>query len=370
MVSDVSISGALGQQANTAASTDKLAEDFSQFLNLLTVQLQNQDPLSPMDTTEFTNQLVAFTGVEQQINTNQKLDSLVALNLGTSFSQSQNYVGQEISYVSSEFDYAGGSTSLRYSLNEEASLSKINIVDENGAVVYSVDGSRNPGAHEFQWNGETNSGQPALPGTYEIQVDALDANQDPITTSTVVTGLVRGTETQNGQIFLLVGDRAVPVGSVLNTNQPSTNGGTNDALTTALSYVGLDVSYVNNKINHKSGTPNNIVYNLDSEAEQAKLIVTNENGETVYIGDVDKDAGNNITTWNGQKSDGSQAPDGLYTFTIDALDSSDKRIGFSSQAEGRVTGVETQNGQIFLNIGEIPVNLNNIISAAVPQAVA
>jgi flagellar basal-body rod modification protein FlgD len=100
------------------------------------------------------------------------------------------------------------------------------------------------------------------------------------------------------------------------------------------------------------------------------LIVTNENGETVYIGDVDKDAGNNITTWNGQKSDGSQAPDGLYTFTIDALDSSDKRIGFSSQAEGRVTGVETQNGQIFLNIGEIPVNLNNIISAAVPQAVA
>ena len=80
MVSDVTINSALNQQQKTESAKTGLAEDFAQFLTLLTVQLQNQDPLSPMDTTEFTNQLVAFTGVEQQINTNQKLDSLVAMN--------------------------------------------------------------------------------------------------------------------------------------------------------------------------------------------------------------------------------------------------------------------------------------------------
>ena len=107
MVSDVTIGTALNQQANTAASTASLAEDFSQFLQLLTIQLQNQDPLSPMETNEFTNQLVAFTGVEQQINTNQKLDSLVALQLGNSTGQALGYIGNDISYISSEFNYDG-----------------------------------------------------------------------------------------------------------------------------------------------------------------------------------------------------------------------------------------------------------------------
>ncbi len=364
MVSEVSISGALQQQATTTAARDGLADDFSQFLNLLTVQLQNQDPLSPMDTTEFTNQLVAFTGVEQQINSNQKLDSLVALGLGSAFSTAQSYVGQEISYISSEFDYGGGSSTMKYSLSGEASLSKINILNEAGQVVYSVDGSKSPGAHEFVWNGETSNGTPAIPGTYEIQVEALDLNENPLDVSTVVTGLVRGTESQNGQIFLLVGDRAVPVSNVLNTNEPSGAVSNNDALTAALSYVGLNVNYLKNTIDHDGSKPNNIVYNLESQADRAKLVVTDQNGKTVYIGDVDTDAGQNITTWNGIQSDGTQAPAGLYNFSIDAIDNNDQRVAFTSQDDGVVSGVETQNGQIFLNIGNIPVNLNNVISAA------
>ena len=103
MVSNVTINTALDQQSKTAAAQDKLATDFSQFLSLLTTQLQHQDPLSPMDTTEFTNQLVAFTGVEQQINTNQKLDSLVSLQLGNAMGSALGYVGLDVSYISSEF---------------------------------------------------------------------------------------------------------------------------------------------------------------------------------------------------------------------------------------------------------------------------
>lgn len=365
MTSDVTISSALTNQSKTAAAETKLAEDFSQFLSLLTVQLQNQDPLSPMDTTEFTNQLVAFTGVEQQINTNQKLDDLVALNLGTQFSQAQNYVGKEISYIASEFDYQGGAKMLRYSLDSEAVFSQISILNEAGEVVYSTDGSRNVGAHEFVWNGETNGGLPAPPGTYEIQVDALDAEDNPINASTVVTGDVRGVETQNGTIYLLVGERAVPVGSVLNTNTPGDYSSNNSSLTMALSYVGLEVTYLNNQITHDGSTPNNILYTLDSEAERAKLFVYDENGNTVYTGNIDTDAGNNITTWNGIKNDGTQAPAGNYTFSIDAIGEDDQRIEYSSQYSGIVEGVQTDNGTIYLTVGEHAVALGNVTSANV-----
>ncbi len=189
MVSDVTINSALGQQQNTALSNNQLAEDFSQFLTLLTVQLQNQDPLSPMDTTEFTNQLVAFSGVEQQINTNQKLDSLVSLGIGTAFSEAQSYVGKEVSYVSSEFDYTGSPTTLRYSLEGDAVFAKINITDEQGKTVYTADASNTTGAHEFIWDGTLSAGGKAAPGTYEVHVDALDVDQNPVQADGMPSGV-------------------------------------------------------------------------------------------------------------------------------------------------------------------------------------
>ena len=368
MVSDVSISTALQQQANTANSKDKLADDFSQFLTLLTVQLQNQDPLSPMDTTEFTNQLVAFTGVEQQINTNQKLDSLVSMQLGSSFSAAQNYVGKSISYVSSEFAYTGEPAQLRYSLASGAEYSKVNVLNEFGDVVYTTDAAKSAGAHEFTWNGKTNNGRPAAPGTYEIVVDALDGEENPVNATTVVTGRVQGVESQNGSIYLLVGERAVSLGNVLNTSESNLDATTNNALTSALSYVGMDVTYINNSINHDGSTPTNIIYNLDKEADRAQLIVKNDVGQTVYVGDVDPDSGDNITTWNGNKTDGSPLPAGEYTFTIDAIDEYDQRVGYTSLSDGIVTGVESMNNNIYLNIGSKSVKLNNIVTANLPSS--
>jgi len=74
MVTTTSISGLTTDAQKTTASKASLSQDFDDFLQLLTTQLQNQDPLNPMDSNEFTNQLVQFSQVEQQINSNQKLD--------------------------------------------------------------------------------------------------------------------------------------------------------------------------------------------------------------------------------------------------------------------------------------------------------
>jgi len=121
MASDVTVNTALQQQARTSNSSAQLADDFDQFLQLLTVQLQNQDPLNPTDTAEFTNQLVAFSGVEQQINTNQKLDNLVSLQLSNTFSSALGYVGLDASYVSSEAFYDGSNdVKINYAISGDS----------------------------------------------------------------------------------------------------------------------------------------------------------------------------------------------------------------------------------------------------------
>jgi len=223
MTSDVNINSALSAVQNTQASTVGLAEDFSDFLNLLTVQLQNQDPLSPMDTTEFTNQLVAFTGVEQQINTNQRLDDLVALSLGDSFSSTLGYVGRNISYISSEAFYDGSTpVDLSYAISGDSVETTINIFDENGDVVFSQPVSDDDPQETFTWDGRNDNGSLVDAGTYNIRVDAIGADGEPLETTTVVTGRVSGVETQNGVNFLLVGERAVSIANVINVTEANT----------------------------------------------------------------------------------------------------------------------------------------------------
>jgi len=235
MVSDVNINTALQQQANTERASTGLADDFSQFLELLTIQLQNQDPLSPMETTEFTNQLVAFTGVEQQINTNQKLDSLVSLQLGNSIGSAIGYVGKDISYVSSEFNFDGiNNSTVKYSLNDQAVESTLRVVNEDGSVVFETNAATSVGQNDFVWDGTQTGGGIAPPGTYSIQIDALNSNDEAVGSTVVVNGLVSGVESQNGQIFAIVGERAVSLGNVLSVNIPtstttSNNGGSGDS---------------------------------------------------------------------------------------------------------------------------------------------
>ncbi len=221
MVSDVTVTGQAAQAAQTQQQSASLADDFTQFLTLLTTQLQNQDPLSPMDSNEFTSQLVQFSQVEQSINTNTKLDDLVNLQLGNATTSALGYVGLDVQYVSAELSLEEGeSTTIRYSLDGAASVSKINIFDEEGGLVFSADAEKGVGAHEFEWNGQdlVNNQLPA--GTYVVRIDSTDIDENPVNTTTVVQSRVKGIEQQNGIVYALVGDRAVPISSILNAVVP------------------------------------------------------------------------------------------------------------------------------------------------------
>lgn len=222
MVSDVTLTGAAANATKTANQSVKLADDFSDFLNLLTTQLQNQDPLSPMDSTEFTNQLVQFSQVEQGINTNQKLDDLLSLQLSGLSSSMLGYVGLDVTYTSAEMNYDGTNpVDIHYGLAGDAAVLKVNVYDETGKnIVRSMDAPKTTGTHDVTWDGKDNSGNVMEPGTYTVKVEAADKDQKPITVSTAVSGHVRGVESQDGVIFLLIGERAVALNNVIQAVQP------------------------------------------------------------------------------------------------------------------------------------------------------
>jgi flagellar hook assembly protein FlgD len=231
-------------------------------------------------------------------------------------------------------------------------------------VVYSTEAGKTAGVHDFTWDGSLSAGGKAGPGTYEVKIDALDINGEAIDATAVVSGLVRGTETQNGQIYLLVGDRAVALSNVLNTNNSSMSN-TNDGLTMALSYVGLDVTYKDENIVYSGTGPVNINYSLDNNAVQSSVIIKNDQGETVYTGSASKVKGSHTLAWNGRLSDGTQAPAGEYTVTIDAIDSLDARVGTQVVGSGRVTGVESDAGELHVVVNDESIPLINVLSANV-----
>jgi flagellar basal-body rod modification protein FlgD len=215
------ISGLTTDAASTKATQQTLASDFNDFLTLLTTQLQNQDPLDPMDSSEFTNQLVQFSQVEQQINANQKLDSLLALQLSSSISAALGYVGLDASYVSNDVYFDGSDPmKITYSMAETSVKTTLNIYDSEGKKVYSESVDGDVGINEFTWDGKDEFGTTMPEGTYNIKIDALNGNDQAVSSTVVVQGNVRGIETQDGEILLLVGDRAVPISNVLNASVP------------------------------------------------------------------------------------------------------------------------------------------------------
>jgi flagellar basal-body rod modification protein FlgD len=232
MVSDVTFTGQATGAQRTQNSTVTLAEDFTQFLQLLTTQLQNQDPLSPMDSNEFTNQLVQFSQVEQQINANTKLDNLVALQMNNAITQSLGYVGLDVSYISAEVPLEEGvPATIKYNIPDTASVSKINIYNEEGNVVLTTDAERGVGTHEFVWDGRDFLNNPLPSGTYTVSVDSFDSQENILDTTTVVTGRVKGVEQQDGIVHALVGDRAVPITNILNAVRPAEAPATDPATT-------------------------------------------------------------------------------------------------------------------------------------------
>lgn len=209
--------------SSTQQSRSSISETYDSFLSLLTTQLKYQDPTSPMETNEFTNQLIGFSQVEQGIQTNERLDTLIGLQGSNQISFASSLSGKYVELEGNAGTLAQDDTlTFGYRLPTQAAETTINIMNEAGVIVYSTSGKTDAGSHSLDWDGTRSDGGEAVPGTYRIQVVATDAAEQPIQVTTSTEQLVTGVSLATGDITLEIGDHTVSLANILAIRESKT----------------------------------------------------------------------------------------------------------------------------------------------------
>ncbi len=191
-------------------SAASLANDFDDFLVLLTTQLQHQDPMDPLDSNQFTQQLVQFSGVEQQIRTNQNLETLAALTMMSNQSSLASYLGKEalVPRTSGETDGASG-IQWRYHNETAAEKLTLEVRNDQGDIVYTGEGKKAAGVHDFEWDGKLSNGEFAPAGEYDLKVVAEDAAGKSLDTGIAVRSRVQSVDLTGTDAVFVVGPNLV-----------------------------------------------------------------------------------------------------------------------------------------------------------------
>ncbi|MEZ5936979.1 MAG: flagellar hook capping FlgD N-terminal domain-containing protein [Hyphomonadaceae bacterium] len=179
-ISFVPQSTSTNSSGQAVVSQGTLADNFDTFLSILTAQIQNQDPLEPLDSTQFTEQLVQFSGVEQQIRANQQLEDLLTATRSNAGATMSGYLGQEAEIGSSGAAFSGDPIKWRYTLGASSDTTTIKILDQDGKTVYEATGETDAGFHDFVWDGTKTNGEQADPGAYYMQVTATTSDDEVV----------------------------------------------------------------------------------------------------------------------------------------------------------------------------------------------
>jgi flagellar basal-body rod modification protein FlgD len=199
------VTAGTGSTSSTGVDKNTIAGNFQTFLTLLTTQLKNQNPLDPLDTNQFTQQLVQFASVEQQINMNQQLTTLVALQKATQTTSAMSFLGSTATVDGTTTKLTNGAASWSFAV-DKPSTATINIKSANGALAYSGNYPLTPGAQNFNWDGRGNNGAKWPDGDYTITVTAKDASGATVAVSTEIKGTVDSVDlTQNPPVLKIGG---------------------------------------------------------------------------------------------------------------------------------------------------------------------
>lgn len=216
-------------------STTKLAEDFDTFLNLLTVQLRNQDPLEPLDTNQFTEQLVQMTAVEQSISMNDRLGALIDAQETQRIQSAVEFVGKEADALGDIVPLGENGANMFYALSTPASTISIDIVDVNDfnpqtQVVRKLTApSTDAGVHRLTWDGLDAEGVPADPNAvYRMRVTATDVNTQSINPRVGFSGRVDELRHDEGALVLTIAGKQVGLDQILAARAPSSPNETQD----------------------------------------------------------------------------------------------------------------------------------------------
>lgn len=218
---EIAASTAARSTAGAGASQIGLADNFNNFLQLLTTQLKSQDPLSPLDANQFTEQLVQFTGVEQAIKTNDVLGQLVSLVRADQIGRAVDYLGAEVEAKGQTVRLDGNApATVHYELDAAATEVTIEIYDEAGKLVSTERGEASPGAHDLSWDGRDPSGARLGDGLYRVEVTATGGGGEPVPVTTAIRGIVDGVELDGDRLLLSVGGVQLPLDAITTIRRP------------------------------------------------------------------------------------------------------------------------------------------------------
>ncbi len=223
--SGASSSGAAGAAASTGTSAGGglagLSSNFNSFLTLLTTQLQHQDPTSPLDANQFTSELVQFSQVEQQINTNTSLGSLIQLTQAGDLTQASGMLGSKVTAQSNQIPLQNGTGSITYTA-PAAGPAAIAIYDSAGNQIKDVSLTAAAGKNNWSWDGTNNNGTTMPDGAYKIAVIGGNSNGSTAALPFDVVGTATGVQSANNSLTLNMGALAVPFTAVQSVSKTGT----------------------------------------------------------------------------------------------------------------------------------------------------
>jgi flagellar basal-body rod modification protein FlgD len=210
-------------QAAGVVGSQQLAGNFNTFLKLLTSQLQHQDPLNPLDTNQFTQQLVEFASVEQQVNMNSNLQTLISMQQSTESLQALQLVGANVTINSNTatLSKATGSPATWGFSSPSPATGAVTITSSTGQVALTGTISLSAGSQSFTWNGQGNNGVAWPDGNYTLSINATGANGQPVTVSTQVQGTISSIDVSKNPPQVTVGGQSYPISAIQSINGKS-----------------------------------------------------------------------------------------------------------------------------------------------------
>jgi flagellar basal-body rod modification protein FlgD len=210
-----SINGAApaAQTAQAKAGGQVTRDDF---MKLLIAQLQNQDPLSPLDNQEFAVQLAQFNSLEQLVGLNEKLDSLASQQGLVSQFNGAALIGKQVAGKGNEINLgATGNANLHYDLGANGAKVTVKVFNSAGALVRQIDvGSQKAGVQSAMWDGKNSLGQNAPAGVYSFEVDAVDSAGKSLPVTKQVRGVVSGVNLEGPEPILEIGQLRIPLRAI------------------------------------------------------------------------------------------------------------------------------------------------------------
>jgi flagellar basal-body rod modification protein FlgD len=210
-VTSATAANAISQTGTSALGS--LSSNFSDFLSLLMTQLQNQDPTSPLDSNQFTSELVQFTSVEQQIDTNTDLTQLIQLTQASQVEQSAAMVGKPVTVTSSQLSLQDSTAAINFNTTSAEPVG-IAIYSTSGVPVQTATLTSSAGANTWTWNGQNASGTTMPDGAYNVTVSAIGANGSASAVPFTVTGTATSVQNNSGTVELQMGGLTLPFSAV------------------------------------------------------------------------------------------------------------------------------------------------------------